>query len=97
MTKISRIGIDTSKSVFVLHGVDGADQPVLRKKLRRKQMVEFFARFEPTRIGLEACRCNTGQRTFFVIIGCIARNTDRSHHLAARIPDQDAAGRPRKL
>jgi transposase len=55
VTKISRIGIDTSKSVFVLHGVDGADQPVLRKKLRRKQMVEFFAKLEPTRIGLEAC------------------------------------------
>jgi transposase len=55
VTKISRIGIDTSKSVFVLHGVDGADQPVLRKKLRRKQMVEFFAKLEPTRLGLEAC------------------------------------------
>jgi len=55
MTKISRIGIDTSKSVFVLHGVDAADRPVLRKKLRRKQMVEFFAKLEPTRIGLEAC------------------------------------------
>jgi transposase len=55
VTKISRIGIDTSKSVFVLHGVDGADQPVLRKKLRRKQMVEFFGKLEPTRLGLEAC------------------------------------------
>ena len=55
MTKIIRIGVDTSKSVFVLHGVDEADRPVLRKKLRRKQMVEFFANLEPTRIGLEAC------------------------------------------
>ena len=55
MTKISRIGIDTSKSVFVLHGVDGADRSALRKKLRRKQMVEFFAKLEPTRLGLEAC------------------------------------------
>ncbi len=55
MTKIIRIGVDTSKSVFVLHGVDEADRPALRKKLRRKQMVEFFARLEPTRIGLEAC------------------------------------------
>jgi transposase len=55
VTKIIRIGIDTSKSVFVLHGVDEAERPALRKKLRRKQMVEFFAKFEPTRIGLEAC------------------------------------------
>jgi transposase len=55
VTKIIRIGVDTSKSVFVLHGVDEADRPALRKKLRRKQMVEFFAGLEPTRIGLEAC------------------------------------------
>jgi len=55
VTKIIRIGIDTSKSVFVLHGVDAAEQPVLRKKLRRSQVLEFFAKLEPTKIGLEAC------------------------------------------
>jgi len=47
--------LDTSKSVFVLHGVDAAEQPVLRKKLRRGQVLEFFAKLEPTKIGLEAC------------------------------------------
>lgn len=55
MTKIIRIGVDTSKSVFVLHGVNSAEQPVLRKKLRRKQVLEFFAKLEPTKVGLEAC------------------------------------------
>ena len=55
MTKIIRIGMDTSKSVFVLHGVDAAEQPVLRKKLRRRQVLEFFAKLEPTKVGLEAC------------------------------------------
>jgi transposase len=55
MTKIIRIGVDTSKSIFVLHGVDASEQPVLRKKLRRKQFLEFFAGLEPTRIGMEAC------------------------------------------
>src|SRR5947209_9965083 len=55
MTKIIRIGLDTSKSVFVLHGVDAAEQPVLRKTLRRKQVLEFFAKLEPTKIGMEAC------------------------------------------
>ena len=55
MTKIIRIGIDTSKSVFVLHGVDAAEKPALRKKLRRRQVLEFFAKLEPTKIGLEAC------------------------------------------
>jgi transposase len=55
MTKIIRIGMDTSKSVFVLHGVDAAERPVLRKKLRRGQVLEFFAKLDPTKIGLEAC------------------------------------------
>src|ERR1700722_18189161 len=53
--KIIRIGIDTSKSVFVLHGVNAADEPVLRKKLRRRQVLDFFRLMEATRIGLEAC------------------------------------------
>jgi len=55
MDKLIRIGLDTSKSVFQLHGVDTAEKPVLRKKLRRKQVLEFFAKLEPTKIGLEAC------------------------------------------
>jgi transposase len=52
---IIRIGMDTSKSVFVLHGVNAAEQPVLRKKLRRQQMMALFAQLPPTRIGIEAC------------------------------------------
>jgi transposase len=55
VTNIIRIGVDTSKNVFVLHGVDAAEQPALRKKLRRKQVLEFFAKLEPTKVGLEAC------------------------------------------
>jgi transposase len=55
MGKIIRIGIDTSKSVFVLHGVDEKEQPVLRKRLRRSQVLTFLAKLEPTKIGLEAC------------------------------------------
>ena len=55
MAKIIRIGMDTSKSVFVLHGVDAAETPVLRKKLRRSQVLAFFAKLEPTKVGLEAC------------------------------------------
>ena len=55
MTKLARIGIDTSKSVFQLHGVDEKEQAVLRKQLRRRQFVVFFAKLEPTVVGLEAC------------------------------------------
>ena len=55
MTQIIRIGVDTSKSVFVLHGVDAAERVVLRKRLRRRQVLELFAQLEPTKVGLEAC------------------------------------------
>jgi transposase len=55
MSKVIRIGIDTSKSVFVLHGVDERELPVLRKTLRRRDVAEFLAKLEPTRIGIEAC------------------------------------------
>jgi transposase len=47
--------MDTSKHIFQLHGVDAAEQPVLRKRLRRKQVLAFFAKLPPTVIGIEAC------------------------------------------
>ncbi len=55
MEQIIRIGMDTSKHIFQLHGVDAAERPVLRKRLSRKQMVAFFAKLPPTVIGIEAC------------------------------------------
>src|ERR1700745_139132 len=55
MNDLIRIGVDASKSVFVLHGVNAAEQPVLRRKLRRRQMSEFFAKLPPVQIGIEAC------------------------------------------
>ena len=55
MENLSRIGMDTSKSVFVLHGVNSAEKPVLRKKLRRHQVQGFFAQLAPAKIGIEAC------------------------------------------
>jgi transposase len=55
MSKIIRIGMDTSKHFFQLHGVDADEQVVLRKKLRRKEMIAFFEKLEPTVVGMEAC------------------------------------------
>ena len=42
MDRIIRIGMDTSKQVFQLHGVDTVEKPCLQRKLRRSQMIEFF-------------------------------------------------------
>lgn len=54
MDQITRIGMDTSKQLFQLHGVNAAEEPVLRRKLRRSQLVAFFAALPPTVIGIEA-------------------------------------------
>jgi transposase len=53
--QVSRIGMDTSKHVFQLHGVDAAEEPVLRKKLRRKEVAAFFEKLPPTVVAIEAC------------------------------------------
>jgi transposase len=55
MTEYKRIGIDTSKAVFTLHGIDQQDRPVLRINLRRAQMIAFFKKVPPTVVALEAC------------------------------------------
>jgi transposase len=53
--QVSRIGMDTSKHIFQLHGVDAAERPILRRKLRRRDMIAFFERLAPTRVAIEAC------------------------------------------
>ena len=55
MEQIIRIGMDTSKHVFQLHGVNAAEQPVLRKKLRRSEMIAFFEKLPATTVAIEAC------------------------------------------
>ena len=55
MTEITRIGIDTSKHVFTLHGVDAQGRPVLRRNLRRAGFLAFMAKLAPALVALEAC------------------------------------------
>jgi transposase len=55
MEKVTTLGIDLAKSVFSLHGVDGGGQVVLRRTVRRDQLVKVVAGIEPCLIGMEAC------------------------------------------
>ncbi len=55
MNNLIRIGVDTSKSVFQLHGVDATERRALRKQLRRRQFLAFFEKLPATRVGMEAC------------------------------------------
>ena len=51
--RIIRIGLDTSKSLSQLHGVNAAEQPVLRRQLHRGEMAKFFEKLPPAVIALE--------------------------------------------
>jgi transposase len=53
--QITTIGIDLSKTVFQIHAVDADGKTVVRKRLRRAEVLSFFAGLEPCLIGLEAC------------------------------------------
>ena len=55
MAEISTIGIDIAKHVFQLHGVDGAGEAVVCRRLRRGQVASFFAALPPCMVGIEAC------------------------------------------
>ena len=54
MSKISRIGIDLSKSVFALYGVDENEQCCLKRTLKRGEVLVFFSNLEPCRVAMES-------------------------------------------
>ena len=53
--KLIRVGVDLAKNVFQVHGIDAAEKVVVRKRLRRRQVLEFFKALPPCLIGMEAC------------------------------------------
>lgn len=62
---IKTLGIDLSKHVFQLHGVDLIGKPILKKKLSREKLPEFMATLSPCEVVMEACGgANFGAREF---------------------------------
>ena len=53
--EFARIAVDTSKSVFTMHGVDEQGRPILRQNLTRAQFEKFLGKMSPTEVVLEAC------------------------------------------
>ena len=53
--KITTVGVDLAKRLFQVHGVDERGTPVLRKQLKRSQVLSFFANLTSCLIGMEAC------------------------------------------
>src|SRR6476660_5215635 len=55
MSKVSTIGLDIAKSVFQVHGVDVAGAVVIRKRVSRAKVLEYFGELPPCLVGSEAC------------------------------------------
>ena len=53
--QISTIGLDLAKTVFQVHGIDANEKVVVRKQLRRSQVIGFFEELAPCLVGIEAC------------------------------------------
>jgi transposase len=55
MGEITTVGIDLAKNVFQVHGVDANGDIVVRKAVRRAQVVRFFEALPRCLVGMEAC------------------------------------------
>jgi transposase len=53
--QLTTIGLDLAKQVFQVHGVDATGVAVIRRRLRRSEVIRFFAKIEPCLVGMEAC------------------------------------------
>ena len=55
MDQVATIGMDIAKSVFQVHGINAEGAVVIRQRLRRARVLEFFAKLAPCLVGIEAC------------------------------------------
>ena len=53
--QVTTIGLDIATNVFQVHGIDAAENVVVRKQLRRGQLMKFFKALAPCLVGMEAC------------------------------------------
>jgi transposase len=55
MPTVTTIGLDIAKSVFQVHGIDAGDRVIIRRQLKRRYVLAFFAKLPPCLVGIEAC------------------------------------------
>ena len=55
MAQVSTIGLDLAKTVFQVHGIDAQGAVIVRRPLRRAEVLPFFAKLSPCLVGMEAC------------------------------------------
>ncbi len=77
--EVTTIGLDIAKNVFQVHGVDCAGDVVIRRQLRRRQLLPFFKKLPPgCLVGIEACA--TAHHWGRQLIG-LGHEVDRVHRL----------------
>ena len=77
--QIATIGLDIAKNVFQVHGIDAAEKVVVRKQLRRSQVLAFFEALPPCLVGMEAC----------ATAHCWARELTKLGHQVRLMPAKD--------
>ena len=77
--QITTIGLDIAKNVFQVHGIDADEKVVVRKQLRRVQMLAFFEALPPCLVGMEACASSH----------CWARELTKLGHQVRLMPAKD--------
>ena len=77
--QVTTIGLDIAKNVFQVHGIDAAEKVVVRKQLRRSQVLAFFKALPPCLIGMEAC----------ATAHCWARELTKLGHTVRLMPARD--------
>lgn len=55
MQNVATIGLDIAKDVFQIHAADASGEPLISRKLRRAELLEFFEHLPPCLVGMEAC------------------------------------------
>lgn len=55
MSEIIIVGLDLAKNVFQTHGADASGRAVMRKKLRRDQVLGFSGQLPSCTVAMEAC------------------------------------------
>ena len=95
MGEVTTIGLDLAKHVFQVHGVDAEGATVLRKQLRRAQVLAFFSRLPRCLVGLEACATAWPLAARAPLIAFISsRSADAYTRYAAGIPERSPIFRP---
>jgi len=89
--QITTIGLDIAKNLFQVHGIDAAEKVVVRKRLRRSQVLKFFASLPPCLIGMEACATAHYWARELTNLASAPRNTLILLEYSSRPPDVASA------